>query len=730
LSTLSTPSADQLAAARLAHWHHNAEPILTINMLRDWLNTSGLVLYTPRAQQLPSPAPSFVEAILGAANAAPTLADTEEPRSLLTRLIADGAAIPLNLLGNPTGTGSETPDFIVSTLAFPYIFTLRGDKAWKQLPATSGASKVSPLALAAYNLLAEKVTLSAYDLATQLGKEVTETAVLRSLTELWQHLRVIPFPQPDGAATLWELTATRFTKQIKAGANAGQPTALSALISLYLGQAIVATEDEIETFLSPVAPRSRIRDVVHALMSARQLETLAVEGKTVLHVNGELPAFLAIPTPAPDDADAIVVTTEGSTDTEEAPTRITKFVPKPRKVGTGFPARPAAQDRERRPFKRDAAPDFTKPWDEDKSAKRDKTVRRPKSYDAAKTEQAPTDSNAASERQDAPRTYARKPSFDREGRRPSFGAKPGFGSKPSFGSKPRFGSDRPSFGGKSRMGGDRPTFRRDSDSGDSRPPRREFTPRPYEGSGSDESRSPRKTFSKPGTFDSKREGFAGKSFSRDSDSRPPRRTFGDKPSFGSGPRKPGSYTPRPQRESRAFEGGDRSNGFAPRKPFTPREDGAGSSRFSGKPSFSRDRDNRSDRGDRGDERGGRPSGPPFRKFDAPRGKFSSDRPSRPASSDRPARPEGTGRSYGADRTYSDKPKTGFAAKKPYSKSTGSYAGKSSGGSFAGKKPYGKSAGSFSGKPASTFDKFKGNKKPFGNRPPSRKFKPQEGGSAE
>jgi hypothetical protein len=269
------------------------------------------------------------------------------------------------------------------------------------------------------------------------------------------------------------------------------------------------------------------------------------------------------------------------------------------------------------------------------------------------------------------------------------------------------------------MGGERPTFRRDSDSGDSRPPRREFTPRPYEGSGSDsgDSRPPRKTFSKPGTFDRKREGFAGKPFSRDSDSRPPRRTFGDKPSFG-GPRKPGSYSPRPQGESRGFEG-DRSTGFAPRKPYTPREGGAGPSRFGGKPSFGRD-----DRGERGADRGGRPSGPPYRKFDAPRGKFASDRPAPPFSSDRPARPEGAGRSY------SDKPGGGFAAKKPYGNSAGGYAGKSSGGSFAGKKPYGKSAGSFSGKPASTFDKFKGNKKPFGNRPPSRKFKPEEGGSTE
>lgn len=349
MSNLSTPSADQLVAARLAHWHHNADPILTINMVRDWLNTSGLVLFTPRAAQLPAPAPSFVEAILGTANANPTLADTEQSRGILARLILDGGAIPLNLLGNPTGSGSETPDFIVSPLVFPYIFTLRGDKAWKLPPATSGASKVSPLALNAYTLLADRAKdyatgMSSYDLTTQLGKEVTESAVLRSLTELWQHLRVIPVPQPDGAATLWELTSTRFTKQIKAGANAGQPTALSALISLYLGQSIVASEEEIETFLSPVAARSRIRDVVHALMSARQLETVAVEGRTVLHVAGELPAFLAAEIPASehsDDIDSIVVITDGdAAQSAETPARITKFIPKPRKVGTGYVTKP------------------------------------------------------------------------------------------------------------------------------------------------------------------------------------------------------------------------------------------------------------------------------------------------------------------------------------------------------------------------------------------------------
>jgi 23S rRNA pseudouridine2605 synthase len=733
LSNLSTPTADQLAAARLAHWHHNAEPILTINMLRDWLNTSGLVLFTPRAAQLPSPAPSFVEAILGTVNAAPTLADTEQSRSMLSRLIIDGGAIPLNLLGSPTGTGSETPDFIVSPLAFPYIFTLRGDKAWKLPPTTSGASKVSPLALNTYTLLAERAKdyatgMSSYDLTTQLGKEVTETAVLRALTELWQHLRVLPVPQQDGAATLWELTTTRFTKQIKSGANAGQPSALSALISLYLGQAIVASEEDIETFLSPVASRSRIRDVVHALMSARQLETVAVEGRTVLHVTGELPAFLAIETPVSDDFAAEIITAEGeATESAEPAARITKFIPKPRKVGTGYVTKTDRTPEGRRPFTRESnrpdRPSFTKPWAEEKADREARAAANP------------------DETESTPRPYVRKPSFDREGKRP-FGAKPAFGSKPAFGGKPRFGSgDRPTFrrdasSGDSRpprrdsdrpsYSSDRPSFRRTSE-GDARPPRREYTPRPYGDSPAGDSERPRKTFSKPGTFGRKREGFAGKpSFSRDSndsrpprrdfgdsrpprreytprpdgdssDSRPPRRTFGDKPSFG-GPRKPGSFSARPQRSP---DGGDRTNGFAPRKTYTPREGGS--------------------------ERTGRPSGPPFRKFDAPRG----DRPARSYASDRPDRADRPARAEG---DYAARPSS-FGAKKPYGKSSGGFAGKSSsyagksgtgkssGSSFGAKKPYAKSSASGAGKPASTFDKFKGNKKPFGNRPPARKFKP-------
>jgi 23S rRNA pseudouridine2605 synthase len=718
------PSADQLAAARIRQWHQNGEALLTFENTRSWINAAGIALYAPRTVQLPSPAPSLVEAALGAANSTPTLADTDQARTLLTRLIAEGAAVPLNLLGVTTGMGTETPDYIVATAVLPYIFTLRGDKAWKQPPATTGPAKVSPLALNAYNLLADKITLSAYDLATQLGKEVTEAAVLRALTELWQHLRVLPIPQQDGAPTLWELTSTRFTKQLKAGANAGQPTALSALITLYLGQAIVATEEEIETFLSPLAARSRIRDVVHALLAARQLETVAVEGKTVLHVTGDLPVFLAPVSPAApaDDIDSLVVTSESdATETGTEP-RIKKFIPTPRKIGTGFVtksafAKPSSKPgdkssrkpfdappspRERRPFTRESnrpdRPSFTKPWEEEKA---DRLAA------AAPSAQEHTDTS------DRPA----RPSFDKRSSKPASGRKPAFGDKPAFDRKSGF-DRKPSFGSKRTFASDR---------GDSRPPRREFTPRPFdEATGGSENAAPRKTYSKPGTFGRKREGgFSPRPFSRDNDSRSPRREFSSRPGAegrpdrGPRPDRPSFGGSRPPREDR----GD--------KPFTPRPAGNFAS-----PRYRKFDAPRGDRPSRpfNPDRPARPFNPdrPSRPFnpDRPSRPFSADRAARPYSSDRPTRSEGgyAGKSSGS---YTKKSSSFDDKKKPYGKSSGGYAGKSSSG-FAGKKPYG-DRGSFSakpGKPAGTFDKFKGNKKPFGNRPPARKWKPEETKSAE
>jgi hypothetical protein len=766
-SNPAIPTAAQLADARRKLWHQQGEALLTLENLRSWVNAAGLVLFTPRPQ-IASPAPSLVEAVLGGPNSNPTLEQFATAKSLLGRLIAEGLAVPLNLLGAGPGTvhagaPGDTPDFVVSTAVFSYVFTLRGDKAWKQPPAATGPLKVSQLALATCEALTRRGPLTAFEIAIEVGKEVTEAAVLRALAELWAHLRVLPLPQPDGLPSLWELSSARFTKQIKAGANAGQPSALSALISLYLGQVVVASEDEIESFLSPLAPRSRIRDVVHALLAARQLDTLAVEGRTVLHVAGGLPAFLApepaLLTPVPDaiEVSGIAAEADGAQDADsggEAP-RITKYVPKPRKIGTGYlaKAKPAkfaakpfavskpgapASNRERRPFSKPAAPGFDKPWEEEKT-RRLAAARKPSEVredaDGADDLAASQSAGEAAEsiQTPAPRAYkprAYKPRTEGSGNRPAFGGKPAFRGKPAFGGKPRFG-------------------------GEGRPPRSNFAPREAGGN----ARPPRKTFSKPGTFGRKREGFEGKPRTGGKpafggESRPPRddrgRDFaprsdrgdrGERPAFGDR-RAAGSYAPRPRadrpRDARPRSdrpGGDRpgsreGGSFAPRKPFASRpKDGAKfGAKFGGKTSFSKagkfaGKPREGPREDTDQFSSAESGKRVYRKFDAPRERRDQsareDRPARPFSPDRPARPAGSGGHAGKPGGFKKKSAGGFAPRRS------SESSEKPGGGFGGKKPFGRAGGGFKGKPTSTFAKFAGNKKPFGKKPPARKFKPRE-----
>ena len=119
-------------------------------MLRDWLQRlPASVLYTPRAAQLPVPAPSF-------ARSHPAAPPTRHP---LRSRKPNNPAAPPPLAPHPRRRSHSSqpprqshrwpaprhPDFLVSPLAFPYIFTLRGDKAWKQTPCQpAGASRVLP----------------------------------------------------------------------------------------------------------------------------------------------------------------------------------------------------------------------------------------------------------------------------------------------------------------------------------------------------------------------------------------------------------------------------------------------------------------------------------------------------------------------------------------------------------------------------------------------------------
>ena len=521
----------QLEAARASAWRQTGEPLLTLEATRDWINERGLVLFAPRAQQLPAPAPTLVEATLGVAKSAPTLAETEVARGLVARLVGEGLALPLNLLGVP----GDAPDFVVSAQVFSFVFTLRGDKAWKLPPSTTGAVKVSPLGLKVYEVVTERGPVSAAELAQELGREVTEAAILRSLTELWSQLRVIPLLAQGEGVTLWELTARRFTKAIKAGANAGQPTALSALVSLYLGQVFAATEEEITTFLSPLTARSRVREVLHALVGARQLETVVLEGKTLLHIPGGLPAAVAGVVEETAEREEPVAAVErpkkigtGRIKSFASEAKVAgEFRGKPvaksfgaKPAGRGFaakgagPVKPSARfgarldgktEKDRRPFKKDGAggagakKSFTKPWEEDRKPRAAAApkadgftkFRRPAPEDRAPLG-AREQAGLPPERRSAPKERATK-SFEKRPYTPRTPYTPRGeegGERATF--KPRsyekaggFGAKRP-YGKRDAEGGagsfaKRPYVKRDAEGGTKPFAKRPYTPRTDEG---------------------------------------------------------------------------------------------------------------------------------------------------------------------------------------------------------------------------------------------------------
>ena len=153
-------------------------------------------------------------------------------------------AVRLNLLGQP----GEHPDFVVAAWVLPYVYALRGDRDWRRSPQLTGSRQVSPLAIQAYKLL-EAGESNIPQLKHTLGREVTEGAVLRAITELWQQLRIIPVIAAPGKTPKWQLLRMRFQKAIAEGASTSQVTAISVLASIYLQAVIAASMEDVELFL-------------------------------------------------------------------------------------------------------------------------------------------------------------------------------------------------------------------------------------------------------------------------------------------------------------------------------------------------------------------------------------------------------------------------------------------------------------------------------------------------
>jgi hypothetical protein len=282
---------EQLEASRAERLRLNGHQQLNLEEARTWLEETGLCLFLPRRQFANSVAPSFVEAVIGTRDLTPDAQQIAASEALLVRLENDGVAVRLNLQGQP----SEQPDYVVAAWVLPYVYALRGDRDWRRTPQLTGSRQVSPLAIQAYKLL-EMGDTPIPALRHTLGREVSESAVLRAITELWQQLRVIPLFASPGEPARWQLLRQRFQKAIAEGASTSQVTAISVLASIYLQAVIAATMEEVEMFLAPLTARSKVREVLRSLVATRQVHTIAMGHAPHYYVAGTLPEFAPAPT--------------------------------------------------------------------------------------------------------------------------------------------------------------------------------------------------------------------------------------------------------------------------------------------------------------------------------------------------------------------------------------------------------------------------------------------------
>jgi 23S rRNA pseudouridine2605 synthase len=677
---------NQLEQARRTRWRQDGNALLTLDDAERWLADTPLCLYLPRRQHLPVPAPTFVEAIAGRPDPTPNPEQIAAAAQMVARLVASGAVIALNLFGAAPGIGvssfvGEHPDFLATPEALPYLYALQPERNPKREPSTAGNGRVSPLAAEAWKLLEREGALTTFELRSQLGREVTEAAVLRSLAELWHTMRVVPIPAenaPEGAH--WELLSARHRRELTIGSTQSQTTALSILVSFYLQSAVAATEEEAEIFLSPVASRSRIRDVIRGLSTTRQLASFPLNGEGQLHVEGSLPEI------AEEEETVVLAAGAIGEDAGRLDAGLEQNEPDLTEAGAANPEsmtqqKPAAPRRSPRPaFGERARGSFAArgrgtPSSDRRGPSRDRPPRREGGFRrperSGSSERSSFSRSASSEGAEGTSRPPR-PNFERRAR-PSFAASadrrerperpggPGRSDRP----KPFARSDRPERSDRSGAGASRGGFDKRPSFGKGRPPRpggssfrpgKPFGDRPpRSGEGADRPRfGPAAGAGRPSSGSPRfGQGRPSTRPPRDGERRPPR-------SFGSG--QGASRSDRPFRKPEGDRGSDRpANG--PRR-FEGRP--GGSARPGG---FSRPprRDGESRPPFRGKE-----SRPPFRSGESrPQGDRPFKRPYAPAG-DRPPRrgPAGSfGKSGGSDRpprpfTPRPRPVAGSAESKP------------------------------------------------------------------
>ena len=285
----------ELLQARMQKWHLDGQPVRTLDDARVFLESVGFCLMYPTRPVIL--APTFIGAWVGADDKLPArqhaYADprAKEATELMVRTLRDKAAYEAPLI-------DESNAFLLAASVFPYFYSLVGERNPKQPPASGPRSPYSPLACDAFDIIRRRGPISKTKLGEVLGGSVSNAGLDRGLSELWAKLRITRVDYTTAEGSVWDELSRWAPDIVREGVGISVPEALSALVSKYLECVIAVEEGEVESFLANFVPRTRVKEAVHALLSARELSFVHVGSKSLLQVTP--PKQVYVPKPRPE----------------------------------------------------------------------------------------------------------------------------------------------------------------------------------------------------------------------------------------------------------------------------------------------------------------------------------------------------------------------------------------------------------------------------------------------
>jgi hypothetical protein len=273
----------ELQQLRREKWRLNGRPIRTIEEARGFIEEVGFCLLFPTRESIV--VPTFIGAFVGSDDRLPTWQHAfSDPRAvgateMMVRLLREQAAYEANVIEK------ENNAFLIAASVFPDFYALVGERNPKLAPKPGPRAPFSELACDTFEVIRRDGPISKQKLQQALGKSISVPALDKALGELAFHLRITRVDyRADEGGSVWDVLYRWAPEAVKRGVTLSVPQALSALLFKYLDCMVAAEPSELEAFFGNFVARSRVKEAVNALLSARELSFVHVGGKSMVQI--------------------------------------------------------------------------------------------------------------------------------------------------------------------------------------------------------------------------------------------------------------------------------------------------------------------------------------------------------------------------------------------------------------------------------------------------------------